>query len=139
MKTRNLIITAVVSMFALMTSVYAQEYAVRATIPFDFSIGQQTLPAGEYRVSVTLPGSVRVIRIGGHETVAFIAEPIRGVENVSPKLVFHCYGPQSFLAEVWAGETNTRHQLYASAGELEAARSVKPQTATILAKEVTKN
>jgi hypothetical protein len=133
MKNSKLMISVVAVVCALLTPALAQNWAVRATIPFDFTIGNQTLSAGEYRISINGPAMLRVARINGPEVAGVMTSSTRGVENVSPRLIFHRYGKQYFLAEVWVGELNLGHQLLASPAELEIARTTKQESTTILA------
>ncbi len=133
MKNSKLLIATALALFVLLTPAFAQQWAVHATIPFDFAVGQQTLSAGEYRVSINGPSMLRVARINGPDVAGVMTSSTRGVENVSPKLVFHRYGKQYFLAEVWVGELSLGHQLFATPAELEIARTTKQEGTTILA------
>ena len=47
----------------------AQENAVQATIPFDFTVGHQLLPSGEYRVAAVAPNVVSISNAAKHVTV----------------------------------------------------------------------
>lgn len=133
MKNSKIMISVAFVAFALVTSAWAQTWAVKANIPFEFTVGQQTLSAGEYRVSINGPAMLRVARINGSEVAGVMTSSARGEENVNPKLIFHRYGKQYFLAEVWVGEPNLGHQLFAAPAELEIARTTKQENATILA------
>lgn len=71
---------------------------IKADVPFDFSAGYGVLPAGEYRIA---------------PTAWRLSSGIRGLEFVIPKtiessmdvngakLIFHRYGSEYFLAEMW--------------------------------------
>lgn len=136
MKLSRLLIAVAFVLFFPAIPVSAQDWTVRVTIPFDFAVGKQTLPAGEYRVSINGPAMLRVARINGHDVAGVMTESVRGAGNVSPRLIFHRYGKQYFLAEVWVGELNLGHQLFATAAELEIARMTKSDSATILATQL---
>lgn len=133
MKTSKLMISVAAAFLVLLTPAWAQTWAVQANIPFEFTVGQQTLAAGEYRVSINGPAMLRVARVNGPEVAGVMTSPNRGVENVSPSLIFHRYGKQYFLTEVRVGELNLGHQLFASPAELEIARTTKQESTTILA------
>ncbi len=74
----------------------------QATIPFDFTVGQRSFPAGNYVVVRVAPGILEVRGWKGKQL-------LRAVTNVSPnqlvrdnphKLVFHVYSNQYFLSEI---------------------------------------
>lgn len=80
-----------------------------ANIPFDFKVGDKTLPAGEYTVRQVNPASDRVvlqISTSDGRTLAMVQmNSIAGKTDESTRLVFNRYGDQHFLAEAWiAGE-----------------------------------
>jgi hypothetical protein len=55
MKTKLLAVVAALLLSVVATSVcYAQQTALTVTIPFAFQAGNQTMPAGEYRVESVL-------------------------------------------------------------------------------------
>src|SRR6266496_1761302 len=107
---KRLTMLSLVSMFTLcaaVASVNAQLiYPVRAKIPFDFSVGNKKLPAGEYTFS-------RLPELSNNKTmlVTSVASSRRmfqstsGTQGLTPKndstLVFHKYGDQYFLEQIW--------------------------------------
>ena len=81
--------------------------AVRSNVPFEFIVGDQSLPAGEYIVkSISSGGEVL-----GIANRALTRSTIRMSRNLvsrksqTSQLIFHRYGNQYFLAEVWTAET----------------------------------
>ena len=134
MKSSRLMISVAFALFVLVASAVAQTGAVRVTVPFNFTVGRQTLPAGDYKVSIS--GSLlEVARTDGPGTANVMTNKTGGGanENVSPRLVFHCYGTHRFLSVAWIGETNQGHELYASSAELEYARTTKQDQKIVLA------
>lgn len=113
------------------TSAQAQSlaYGVRANIPFDFTIGDKKLPAGKYsigRVSPNLDDMVLAITglDVGAKTVS-LAIPVESrEERTDARLVFHRYGDQYFLYQVWARDAVTGRQLIKSHSEREIERSL---------------
>ena len=109
---RRLTMLSLVSMFTLgaaVASANAQlSYPVRAKIPFDFSMGDKKLQAGQYTFS---RGSAdgKVMLVSSVDVNTSVFQPTIGTQvltagNVS-KLVFHRYGDLYFLAQIWtAGE-----------------------------------
>jgi len=85
---------------------------MRAQIPFTFTVGDKTLPAGFYTVSILNPASDRkVLQIrseDGH--VSAIVQTLRVKDPLAgrAKLVFHRYGDSYFFAKAQiAGETTS--------------------------------
>ena len=108
------------------TSAQAQSPSnrVTASIPFDFSIGERKLPAGRYSV-----GRIRqnvddvVVSVddeAGHSKAIRTSIPVRNIDvNEQAKLVFHRYGDQYFLYQVWPAGTTTGRQFPKSRSERE--------------------
>ena len=126
------------ALLAATQTVRAQE-PVLVNIPFAFTAGQMTLPAGEYRVQDFRVGSsVLVIqRTDTRESmlVTSMAASANGPQDKT-KLIFHRYGSQYFLAQVWrAGESRGR-ELLESAREKEQAiaHNEGPDQVTIVAR-----
>ena len=82
----------------------SNNYELIANIPFAFSAGSQTLPAGEYRVTVVNPSSdQRVLKLTNTDgkTVIVAMHSVEGKARNNARLVFHRYGDQFFLAQAW--------------------------------------
>jgi hypothetical protein len=117
--------TALLAIACLSASVlgYAQS-PVRANIPFEFTIGQKVLPAGEYSISNV---SDRVIELRNREKHVTIMVPATATAYVSQKphvLVFNVYGDQYFLHEVRGGLGEFTLDLQPSKLEKETKRLV---------------
>lgn len=134
MKSSRLMISIVIATFALLASAVSQTGVIRVSVPFNFNVGTKALPAGDYNVSVN--GSLlQVARVDGPGVAITSTNPTgEGPnQNVTPRLVFHCYGNHRFLSIAWIGETNQGHELYASSAELEYARTTKQDQKVVLA------
>ena len=89
-------------------------YRVKANIPFDFTVGERKLTAGEYSVGRAIQSSGDlVLSITDHDGHAKATRLTNATVALRPKersvLVFHRYGDQYFLFQVWtAGETGGR-------------------------------
>ncbi|MDX6404629.1 MAG: hypothetical protein QOH70_2084 [Blastocatellia bacterium] len=82
-----------------------------ANIPFQFSVGNKTLPAGEYTVLAVDADSANVaLKIqsqDGKMTAMVRMMTVTGKAQESAKLTFHRYGDQYFFAEAWVdGDTS---------------------------------
>ncbi len=119
-----------VSLFFLLAaaSAYAQSAdRIVMKIPFDFVAGKKILPAGEYIVKPTLSSRLTLIRNAGgrrdYTTVLTMPVP---PETMTPtaKLVFHRYGDQYFLFQVWTPASERGGQLPESRSERELSKEL---------------
>jgi hypothetical protein len=99
-------------------------------VPFEFTVNGKTLPAGKYSVSRVHEDSGYVLYIkkdGSNEGTSFTTNA--AVNMSAPNkvaLIFHHYGSDHYLAEVWTGSNNLGYRLPASRAELAAARIGQP-------------
>lgn len=91
------------------------------TIPFEFAIRGNTLPAGEYvirRVSADSPQWQSITSANGRTRETVLTHGIRGgTLGSESKLVFRRYGDQYFLCQIWENGDNDGHELLRSRGE----------------------
>lgn len=129
---RRLTMLSLISMFTLCAAVASANaqlsYPVRAKIPFDFSMGDKKLQAGEYRFSrVSADGKIMLVSSVDVNTSVFqstIGTEVLAAKNES-KLVFHRYGDQYFLEQIWtAGERGGTEVL-----ESRSERTIRQQLA----------
>ena len=104
---RNLM-TGILTILALLLlisvpSSYAQT-AVRATVPFNFTVGTAEMPAGTYTISRV---SSSVIEVNGSTTKKSVVSIVRSEgassSDSTAKLVFNQYGERYFLSQVSRG------------------------------------
>lgn len=112
---RNLIIGLPLVVFSLLlttTSAYSQSQS-RAYVPFAFKAGQAQLPPGHYELKVRLDSNIVTIynRESGKTVLALSSVREDSPLHSQGKLVFHSYGKQYFLAEIW-GSANTQGVLF---------------------------
>lgn len=116
---------------------------LKANIPFAFSVGNKTLPAGEYSARCINPSSdMKVLQLrssDGHEGALIRTGSVIGDSEANAKLVFNRYGERYFLAQAWlpseaiglqAPKSRTERQM---ARELTANKTTK-ETVAITAK-----
>ena len=80
-----------------------------AKIPFPFSTGRTTLPAGEYRITCLDPNQ-KVVVIQNKDRNArsiILMISLYGRGRESGKLVFHRYGNRYFFAQAWTVAENS--------------------------------
>ena len=90
---------------------------IRANVPFSFTVDKKVLPAGTYNVTSSNAHALLISSFGaGAVTMGQRAESTSG----SPRLVFHRYGTEYILREVWMGGASG-YQLRETARERELA------------------
>ena len=76
-----------------------------ANIPFAFSVGEKSLPAGEYTVRCTNPDSpAKILQMrskNGHNSALVQTNSVIGKIENNARLVFYRYGDQYFFAQAW--------------------------------------
>ncbi len=105
-----------------------------ANIPFEFSVGGKTLPAGEYTVSQVNPTSdhaVLQLRSKDGSAGAMVQmNSVIGKTQENAKLIFNRYGNQYFFAQAWVDGNNTGLQ----APKSRAERNIEVELSGINAK-----
>ena len=98
---------------------------IKATIPFNFVVGSKELKAGEYVVQqFGSPGS-QSLQFRGQDgdveqTALTVPIETNKIGN-RERLVFHRYGDQYFLSQVWFAGDEDGHEFIAGAQEKKAA------------------
>jgi len=131
MKRQAFMILMTLSLFVMptATSVYAQsDSALGAKIPFEFVIGNKTLPAGEYTVRYTYRNVIQILsRDGG--ACMFVPTRLAKGKKTGNELVFSRYGDQYFLATLWrAGDVGRAVGISRSERELIQTRSASAKS-----------
>ena len=121
--------TAVVS-----TQAQSLEYRITANVPFDFSIAGKKLPAGKYsigRARINSDDSVLSVLDGdGHAKEMRTSIPVSTLTaKNNATLIFHRYGDQYFLYQVWSAGGTTGRQFPKSSAEREILRSLAADAA----------
>ena len=113
----------------MVPATHAQSIMLKADIPFDFKVGDQQLPSGEYFVKKLHSG---VIQVQGKSS-AFVMTTGADGGNTSggSKLVFNRYGDQYFLSGIWA--PGMGHELRKSRLEREVAANFALGQTTVAA------
>src|SRR5262249_168892 len=114
---------------------------IRANIPFDFSVADKKLPSGKYSVGRGRQDSddsvLSITDTDGRSKSTQISIPVVTLDAKEKTiLLFHRYGDQYFLFEVWVAGETTGRQFPKSKGEREAERNV---TANSLSKRLSNN
>ena len=102
----------IILVFALIVSIPMPQAQVRsrASVPFDFSLAQKSMPAGVYEISSVNEKVLAVRNLETREARLLIEsmriEASQAAGTQHAKLVFRKYGDQYFLAEIWDGQSH---------------------------------
>ena len=103
---------------------------ITVAVPFDFTIGQTTLPAGTYTIDRTSANTTEVFSISDadHQVKAVFSTHTVETDGLSAmmRLEFRQYGDRYFLGQIWSGG-NSGHELSPSKLERELAKANKLQ------------
>ena len=101
---------------------------LHADIPFEFTVGKVTLPAGEYTVrNVSDSSDILQLRSAdGQAGVLVQMNSIYGKADQSAKLIFSRYGNHHFFAQAWMPATRTGLE----ASKSGAQRAIERELAT---------
>jgi len=104
--------------------VQAEAQLLKADIPFDFYVGSQKLPAGQYTVTrLADPALLRIFDGNGHGSLTMSTEVYNRPGAPGGKLIFNRYGDQNFLCEVRWLEGSSGRQLPPSSLEARIAKN----------------
>ena len=135
-----------ISIVALWGSAKAQtmEHKVTAMIPFNFSVAGKEFAAGKYSIiRVNQNAGDLVLKISSSDdrfTVFRMTIPVQTVETRNePAMVFHRYGDEYFLAQVWPAGARTGRAFTKSRREreLERQQQVAAKTGSLIVGTVT--
>ena len=128
MKRQAFSLISLLSLLLVAGSAIAQTVHVRANIPFNFAVGNKTLPAGTYDVGTIDDLDGKILLLQASDGNARMMVNSNAAENLKPadksKLVFNQYGNRYFLSEIWVSGATRGHQLPKTSREKEMARDV---------------
>ncbi len=133
---KSLTMLTLVVGLALVTTVASangqtKSHALTANIPFDFIVGDKTLPSGKYVVSAATDdgAGLRISSRDGKSSAIRLSHVVAEKNKArSARMVFHRYGQQYFLAEVWSGEDYGRELM-----KCKKERNLRQEAASIAA------
>jgi hypothetical protein len=85
------------------SALHAQSYRMQADVPFAYYVDDTAFPAGKCLVGRAAETQVQFLQ-GPTNNRVFIAQQPYYTNKGHARLVFHRYGDQYFLAEVWNPE-----------------------------------
>ena len=137
---RAIALTALIIVVTLSSSVvFAQtDRQTLVNIPFNFTVGEQALPAGKYVIRRNRKDTDAVWVIQNKEsgqTAMLLTRPVQANETQEDaKFVFRKYDDLFFLSEFWVAGTNTGREINVTSQEraLSKALAVAPQVHVLI-------
>ena len=121
----------------LATVAQAQTTNVKASIPFNFVVGDHAYTAGEYTVTSLSQGSAAIRIDNAHEAEKGITLSIacqRAQAPTQTTLVFHRLGDNYFLYQIWTEGNSSGLQFRVSKKEVQLAENhSKPELVIVAA------
>ncbi len=117
-------------------SAYAQTGLVKANVPFNFIVNNTDLPAGAYTLqNLGTVGAAMMIQSSDRKVVNGFLPNVCQSNTVpeATKLVFHRYGAQYFLTQIWTAGNDRGKELAKSGREREVAMDYTPQDVVVVA------
>ena len=117
----------------------AQEARVKANVPFDFVVGDQVMPAGEYIVGPagSLGQAIAIRSENGTDTALTMPCSLSAPSKDS-KLVFHAVAGRYFLSQIWVEGYAQGRQLRTSKTEARLAKDAQASTNLVIAANITR-
>src|SRR5690349_1690387 len=142
---KGFITSALLVMAIIVAGVSAQaqslQYRLTVDIPFDFTVSGQKLPAGKYSVGRAHEASgdsvLQVRSTDGHSTANRFSIPVVTFKTKSrAELVFHRYGDQNFLSEVWPAGGGTGRAFLKTHAERDLERIARENRVAAVKSEI---
>lgn len=96
----------------LLTAVGYSQQILKADVPFDFTVGKKSFPAGEYSVTRTAPQTLILRNSHRGILMVVLTQPlISWNSQQNPKLKFETTGGQYVLTEVWPNGASSGYEL----------------------------
>ena len=139
MKKQALKTFTMLSLLLVLTAVSVAAQSERnrfRNIPFSFNVGGKTFPAGEYIVGPNRKDYDKVWLVqslDGHTSALIATISVRASETQEKtKLVFHKYGDQYFLSQIWTAGGNSGRELIMPRQERELAKSIEREKIVLI-------
>ena len=103
--------------------------SIRVDVPFEFSAGSSVFPAGKYTIrpaGVNTNGVIRITSEDGKTSGVLLTNSAESIESKNETaLIFHRYGDQYFLFQVWVVGDTIGLEIPKSSMERQATRAVE--------------
>ena len=136
---KNLLSLAMSLALLMSAAAQAQTTHMKVTVPFEFTAGNVQLPAGEYVVEAMGPwggSTLSVHNVNSNAGSVVVSNSCQSKKPASDaKLVFHRYGQQYFLAEVWNRNSYSGSQIQINPRQTELAKNQSKDEVVLIASE----
>jgi hypothetical protein len=131
------VVSLLVAALVMGSVVQAQQTRVQANVPFNFLIGDNVYPAGEYIIGKTSNGTSTLrVDYAGEATALVFANTCSSLNpSEKTKLVFHRVGDTYFLYQIWTEGNDSGLELPRSKTEIQMA-SNQPKSDLIVAANI---
>ena len=123
------LVVALTITFAAMPAAADSFGSISVDVPFEFSAGHSVFPAGKYtirRAGVNTIGVIRITSEDGKTDGVLLTNSAESIESKDETaLIFHRYGDQYFLFQVWAVGDTIGSEIPKSSMERQAARAIE--------------
>ena len=123
------------------SAAHAQSLALSANVPFDFIVGKQVYPAGNYQLRSLNPSESAIIIRNTDDSISSITLT-QSCLKTSPAektvLMFHRLGNEYFLDQVWVEGSENGRRFFRSPIETQMARNHNEHEAVIVAALITR-
>ncbi len=132
---KTLFMAGALAALAGVNGVAQEALAIRAKVPFDFTVGNTSVAAGEYMVTRDAArNSMRITSVDTGAALQIVRLPAeKNTTGLRYALVFHRYGDRHFLREIWTGDTANGTRVPMSRAEKELMAAQAPAKTTIAA------
>jgi hypothetical protein len=123
-------------LFLATASASAQTVWLKTNIPFNFIVNKAELPAGEYTLRSLGSSDTGMLIQSTDSQIAKMVLPSVCASSKVPtasKLVFHRYGSEYFLAQIWRAGYEQGKELPKSSRETEVAQDYPVQNVVLAA------
>ena len=128
-------VLAIAALTVLAVPLFGQHSELmKIDVPFNFVAENQRMEAGQYTIQPLLNGRLLIRSANGRVamTILSLPDPLQSTATGS-QVVFHRYGGEYFLAELWMQGQNTGREVLRGREESELARKGIPRALASLA------
>jgi hypothetical protein len=103
--------------------------SIKFDVPFEFTAGHSVFPAGKYTIRLDGVSPGGVMQITSEDGKVLGMQLTHAAQSIQPKndavVIFHRYGDQYFLFQVWSVGDTIGLEIPKSSAERQAARSIE--------------
>ena len=127
MKRQAISLISLLSLLLVAGSAIAQTSSMHANVPFSFTVGDKTVPAGSYTIGALgrTPEMLLLQATDGSSPMIVGSNSVRNLNGANKtKLVFNRYNDHYFLSEIWVQGATSGRQIPKTSQEKELAKEL---------------